>query len=289
MYPHPADPRIDAVASTCDGVADGWARRLRNDQPVHASHVAREEGPFYCAACHSEVILRQGTERVGHFAHEAPRQLSSGARESALHRACKQEIHAALAAEHPDGRWEVERTIPARAERGIAELRPDVSGRAHGWPVAIEVQASALGIASVLQRTRTYAQRGIHVLWIVPVPAQLADDAIRPRLHERYFHSMYLGRTYYWWPGLAGSVLPVHYASVTRRVPEAAWFRRGFGPVQVGGYEASYRAVKTPSCGPRLQIGRDFSPLRRRSFVPDNERKAVPACQLWFDGLAPWW
>lgn len=289
MYPDPADLRTDAIASACEGLTDGWARRLWSHQPVHASHVAREEGPFYCAACHAEVILRHGVERAAHFAHEAPRQGASGSEESVLHRTCKQEMHAALVAENPEGRWEVERTIPARPERGIAELRPDLSGRVRGWRVAIEVQASALGIASVLQRTKTYAQRGIHVLWVVPVPAQLPDDAIRPRQHERYFHSMYLGRTYYWWPGLAASVLPVHYASLARPVPAAEWFRRGFGPVQVGGYEAAYRVFKTPSCGPRLRISHDFAPLRRRSFVPDNERKAVPACQLWHDGLAPWW
>lgn len=279
-----------AAASACDGLADGWARKLANHQPVHAGLVTRDDGPFYCAACHSEVILRKGAERSGHFAHEpAARYPTSAGEESALHRACKQEIHAALAAELPDGRWEVERTLPARRDRDIAEARPDISGRVRGSPVAIEVQASALAIESILQRTRAYAQRRINVLWVVPLPEQLADDGIRPRLHERYFHSLYLGRTYYWWPGLAASVLPVHYGSSTRRIPSSEWYRRGLGPVQVGGYEQPYRAIKMPLCARRVRISEDFGPRARASFTPANERKAVPACHLWLDRLAPWW
>ncbi|MDB5856876.1 MAG: competence protein CoiA [Ramlibacter sp.] len=283
------NPQRDAAAPDCDGLVDGWARKLANDQPAHASAVTRDEGPFYCATCHAEVILRKGAERADHFAHEAPRHGYSGGVEGALHRACKQEIHTALAAENPDGRWEVERTIPARPGLGIAEARPDISGRVRGLPVAIEVQASALGIASILQRTRTYAQRLIHVLWIVPLREQLADDGIRPRLHERYFHSLYLGRTYYWWPGLAATVLPVHYGASTHRVPSSEWYRPGIGHVRVGGYDAAYRAIKTPYCGPRLQISQDFAPRRRGPFIPENECKAVPACDLWLDRLAPWW
>src|SRR5688572_11099998 len=77
-----------AAASGCDGLVDGWARRLANGQPVHAGAVTRDEGPFYCASCHAEVILRRGSERVDHFSHEASRSSPGGA-ESALHRACK--------------------------------------------------------------------------------------------------------------------------------------------------------------------------------------------------------
>lgn len=155
--------------------------------------------------------------------------------------------------------------------------------------MAVEVQASALNIAAILLRTEAYAQRGISVLWIIPASEPLAADAIRPRLHERYFHSMYLGRTYYWWPGLGASVVPVHYGPSTFHVPQSTWFQPGAGQRKVGGYEAAYRAIKTPVCAPRLKIGSDFGPRRRNPFTPANERKAVPACQLWIDRLSPWW
>src|SRR5947209_3116087 len=135
MLPYPSEPYRDAASSNCDGLADGWARRLANNQPVRAGAASKSDGPFYCAACHGEVVLRQGAERADHFAHEAADRSAPGALEGALHRACKEEILAALAARHPEGRWEVERTIPARPDRGIAELRPDISGRVRGLPV----------------------------------------------------------------------------------------------------------------------------------------------------------
>jgi competence protein CoiA len=282
-------PESETPTTACDGLADGWARRLANHQPVHATGVAREEGPFYCAECHAEVALRQGAHRTPHFAHRSPVAVSTGGEEGTLHRLCKGELHAALAAAHPEGGWEVERTIPARPQRGIAELRPDVSGRVRGLPLAIEIQASALDIAAIVQRTGTYAARRIPVLWLVPLHEQPPDDALRPRLHERYLHSLYLGRTYYWWPGLGSSVVPIHYGACTQRVPRSQWYRHGLGPVQAGGYERAYRSLKTPLCGPRLQIDRDFVPRPRDAFVPANERKAVPACLLWLDRLARWW
>jgi competence protein CoiA len=281
--------RPDPDSAGCDGLADGWARRLSNNEPVHASQATLAEGPFYCAECHAEVTFRRGAERAGHFAHKAVRSSHPSSAESELHRACKQEIRAKLAAELPDGRWEVERTIAAAADRNIAEVRPDVSGRVRGIALAIEVQASALSTEAIVQRTRAYAQRRIPVLWVVPIPEQLESDGLHPRLYERYFHSLYLGRTYYWWPGMGASVLPVHYGSVSRQVPQASWYRPGGARVQVGGYQTTYRALKTPLCAPRLQISQDFSSRWRRPFTPENQRKAVPACQLWLDRLTPWW
>lgn len=264
-------------AWACQGLAEGWARRLSNHQPVHASQVARGDGPFYCAECHAEVVLRQGIERAGHFAHEAAGTRSSPRNETALHLACKQEVHAALARENPHGRWEVERRIPANRERNVPEVRPDISGRIRNTPLAIEVQASALGVAEILQRTRVYGRRGIAVLWIVPLCEQLADDGIRPRLHERHLHGMYLGRTYYWWPGRGAAVLPVHYGVATRLVPSSEWFRPGWGHVRSGGYDSAYRSIKTPWCGPWLRISEDFAPCQRGP------------CHLWLDCLDPWW
>jgi competence protein CoiA len=145
----------------------------------------------------------------------------------------------------------------------VPDLRPDASGRVRGQPLAIEVQASALGVDAILQRTQAYTRRKVAILWVLPRNEPPPGDALATRLHERYLHSMYLGRVYYWWPGLGGTVLPVHFGPATRDMP--------------GGYEAAYRAIRTPWCAPRLDIGQDFQPFRR------------PAGQLWVDRLKPWW
>lgn len=284
----PATVKSGAAADCC-GLADGWARRLSNNEPVHASQVETSDGPFYCAECHQEVALREGADRAAHFAHRSARVAHRSSSEGALHRACKQELCASLALEFPDGNWGLERTIPARADPDIGEARPDVSGRVRGVALAIEVQASALAIDDVVHRTRSYAKRRIPVLWVVPVPEQLTSDALRPLLYERYLHSLYMGRTYYWWPGLGASVLPVHYGTIQREVSKASWYRPGGARVEVGGYQTFYRTLKMPVCGSRVRIGEDFSSRWRRSFVPEDARKAVPACQIWLDRLVPWW
>lgn len=273
----------------CYGLIGGWARQCRTHQPVEAGCVTKADGPFYCGTCFSDALVKKCDEKVDHFAHVAPLSPAVGGTESELHLSCKEEICAALAQGHPEGKWAVERPIPANEKRRIREVRPDVSGRLRNWRVAVEVQASALSITAILKRTLTYSRRGIHMLWVIPLHQELTEAQFRPRLYERYFHSLYLGRTYYWWPGLGCSVLPVHYDTARRHIPYADWYESGGEHVEVGGYDVDYKAIKKPLRGPLLNIGDHFAPLRRNAFTPENERKAVPECDLWFDHMEPWW
>ncbi|MDB5957514.1 competence protein CoiA family protein [Ramlibacter sp.] len=281
--------RREAEEFGCYGLVGGAARQLRTHNWVRACEVTKQDGPFYCGRCYSDAIVRKCDEKVDHFAHEAPRTAAIGAKEGELHLACKRQICAELAAGSPDGSWEAERTIPANAKRGIREVRPDISGRLRNGRVAVEVQASALSITSILKRTLTYTQRRIPVLWVVPLHAELPDAQFRPRLYERYFQSIYFGRTYYWWPGLGASVMPVHYGIAKRHIPYAEWYEQGGEHIEVGGYEVDYKAIKRPVFGPLLKIDNHFAPHRRDAFTPENERKAVPECDLWFDHMEPWW
>lgn len=155
--------------------------------------------------------------------------------------------------------------------------------------VVVEVQASALSITAILKRTLTYSRRGINMLWVVPLHAELTGAQFRPRLYERYFHSIYFGRTYYWWPGRGATVLPVHYGVARRHIPYAEWYEQGGEHVEVGGYEVDYKAIKKPLFGVELEIGRHFTAHKRGTFTPENERKAVPECHLWWDHMEPWW
>jgi competence protein CoiA len=269
----------------CGGLLGGFARSLRTRESLHAEDVYKRDGPFYCASCHSDVVC---VEKRDHFAHIAPLTPASGAFESELHRDCKQEICAALQALHPHGKWEVERPIRESKAQKIAAVKPDISGRIGGVPIAIEVQASALSISGIIKRTRTYSQRGISMLWIVPLRTELDAEPFRPRLFERYFHSIYFGRTFYWWRGLGAQVQPVHYGPATRHIPPSEWYEDG-QLMTAGDYEAQYKVIKTPSFGPPLDISRSFFSEDRGEFTPDNERKAVPSCTIWRDSTQPWW
>lgn len=253
-----------AQVSGCLGLVDGWARRLHTHEPVHARAATPQRGPFYCPECHAEVALRHCTERADHFVHRAARGGNPHGGEGALHARCKEEICAALASRQPQGHWQAER--PLRARAGIGEVRPDISGRVGGVPLAIEVQASALPVSALLQRTVNHAQRRIAVLWIVPRAEPMQPDAFQPALYERYLHSLYFGRTYYWWPGMGAQLRPIHY-----------------------GHEAHYKTVKQPQAGRLVDIAADFRAVGRPAFAPGNDRKAVPACTVWLDRLQCWW
>lgn len=281
----------EAEVHGCHGLVEGRAKRLRTRQDIGAHEATRADGPFVCGLCFSEVVVRKCVEKRDHFAHAAPRPLVVHAGESALHKVCKAEIRAAMASAQPDGRWEIERGIPARADEGLPAVVPDVSGRVGRHRLAIEVQASALDIATIVERTEAYARRGIHMLWVLPLAEPMSDEPFRPRLHERYVHSMAFGRAYYWWPSLGRCVVPIHFGAARHHVEASRWHERGGERIEAGGYQATYRAIKQPMAAPppAVDIAVDFAPVWRASFTPANERKAVPGCRLWLDGRRPWW
>ena len=269
-------------AASCTGLAGGWALKAQEQQPVYAYQASPSDGPFVCPTCRGEAILRKGITRVDHFAHDAPRQASPSP-ETALHRRCKQQVCAALAAAIPQGRWAIERPIPSRPELRIPLLRPDLSGRVGDCRVAVEVQASSLHLDTIAGRTLAYARRGIHVVWVVPLAEEPIEPLTRPRLYERCFQDMFGGRTYYWWPGLGASVLPVHYGVAHREIPASEWHAPGGARRRAGGFEVPYRAIKQAHFGPLLRIDRDFEPLARAA--PGGRQQ----WRLWVDRAAPWW
>lgn len=283
----------EAAEFGCSGLVAGWANRMRDHRAVHASTVTRGDGPFYCAECYCDAIVRKCDEKRDHFAHEAPLTPAVGALESDLHRDCKDELLAALLDEQPHGNWAKERDLPEgrRGKLVLPRVRPDLSGRVGGRAVVIEVQASALSISKIVKRTVAHATWGSCMLWIVPLRGALDVRRLplfRPRLYERYFHSMYFGRTYYWWPGLGANVLPVHYGPAVREIPVSEWYEEGGAYMTAGGYWKQYKVIRSPQPASTLSITR-FRLHQRDPFVPENARKALPAGRLWFDGLERWW
>ncbi len=281
----------DAVEFGCHGLVAGWARRFADHRVVSAVQISKREGPFFCPVCYSDAIVRKCIEKRDHFAHEAPLSPAVGGLESQLHKGCKEEIFSSLQALQPDGNWAMERVLQPKkkGKLQIPEVRPDISGRINGNPVVIEVQASALSISQIIKRTTAYANWGISMLWVVPLKTPLGEGGFRPRLYERYFHTMYFGRTYYWWPGLGAQIKPVHYGIKMRHIPYSEWYEQGGELASVGGYNKAYRAIKSPEISQAVCISAGCSPITCDPFTPKNKKKTVPKCQLWFDGKQPWW
>lgn len=278
----------EATEVGCAGLVGGTALNLYTHREHAAGSSFKMDGPFYCAICKSDAILHKCTEKIDHFSHIARLSPVLGPLESALHQNCKNEICTALAERHPDGKWAVERQIRANLEHNIPELRPDISGRISQHRVAIEVQASALTPTKIINRSQAYARRGIALLWLVPLHEPLGLEPIRPRLFERYIHSIYYGRIYYWWPGRRHSLLPVHFGPASRHVEFRVWLEDG-EEQERGGYDAEYKIIKTPLRGPELLIDDDFEVRLRTEFSPENERKTVPECRIWMDKVREWW
>lgn len=187
-----------------------------SDETVMAWEVTREDGPFFCPECEEEVILKQGSIVLPHFAHYPEASCSYGTGESEQHRRAKYEIYEALKA-HPDVSY-------LKVERYLREVRPDVSFLCQGkWRVAIEMQISAISPEEIAHRTRWYAAKNIWVLWITPYHNNLSSfTPYNTRVWERYLHALYFGRVYYWLSGI--QVLPVHFEPYVQEGGTLEWY-----------------------------------------------------------------
>lgn len=273
----------------CYGLVEGVANNLNTHQSCYANEVTKKDGPFYCPECFSDAVIRKCTVKRDHFAHKTRLSPIIGKWESELHKKCKDEICQELSTLFPEGNWCTERPIPANEKHKIPLLIPDISGRINGVPIAIEIQTSALTIPKLVKKTVAYSKRKISVLWLVPLREELGELPFRPRLYERYLHSMYFGRTYYWFPGNGIKLNPVHYSPAKRFIEYSEWFDENGDHQEAGNYEKFYKIIKHPKYGPTVNIAEHFSHNLRKEFIPKNERLLVPECTLWMDGLDPWW
>lgn len=281
--------RREASEVGCFGLIHGKARHLYTHQWFNASECEKKDGPFYCPECVSDAIVRKCKKKRHHFAHRARLTPVIGPNEGDLHKACKKELLDLLVQRFPFGNWEAERRIPENERKQTPALRPDISGRISGVPIAIEVQASTLTVTKIVSRAKHYSKWGISLLWLVPLSEPLGELPFRPRLYERYLHSLYYGRTYYWWAGQGLIVKPVHYGQQIRHVEFREWYDDSGYSHQGGGYDKPYKIVKKPIYGRDINLADDFVSESRQPFCPDNERRSIPECRIWRDGMPTWW
>lgn len=269
-----------------------WANMLKNHKRIHASEAIKTDGPFYCPETHEELVVRKCIEKIDHFAYKS-RLSPTANKESNLHFDCKTEICNALKEVFPDGKWEVERPILENKEKGLKKVIPDISGRfgtTKDPAVIVEVQASTLSIKTILTRTEEYTKRNANILWILPLEEDLGTKLFRPRLFERYLHSMYYGRVYYWQRGNGTLLQPVHYGTAEKYIELNTWYEEGGEERCEGDYYKSYKRLKKPIYESKIDILKDFEFHLRPPFeVEDNEQKNVPECRIFKDKLQIWW
>ena len=273
----------------CDGLIGRTAYNLKTQVKFHASSCEKEDGPFFCKKCMSDVILKKCCEKVDHFAHKAPLTPAISKGESDLHYQCKNEICDELIKIFPNGKWETERDIKPNEKRETGLFTPDVSGEINGQRVGIEIQISAYTIKKFIEKLETYAKWNLPVIWIVPLKKELKNSVFRPRLYERYFHSLYGERLYYWWQGQGITLKPVHFGEQKRFIKSSEWREAGGILKTVGGFDKAYLNIKAPIYGRDVALDKDFISILHKEYLPENERLKIPSCHIWKDTLTKWW
>lgn len=282
----------DYQISRCYGLSEHEAVKFDNNKLVYASNVNKEDGPFYCKVCLSDVVVRKCSEKIDHFAHKARQSPLIRQKDKGLHNKCRDEILEYLKSNFPEGKWAAERDIPANKEKDFKKVIPDISGRIGNVPVAIEVQLSPYTIKRIADKVIEYQKRNpkVAVLYIVPLYEDLGNEPFRPRLFEKYLHSMYYGRAYYWTPNSGTKLFPIHYSPAKRWIEESIWFDIDLQEERrEGGFWLTYKTLKTPNYGSPIDITKDFILKTRDAFEPKNVRKAIPECTIYKDNLKEWW
>jgi competence protein CoiA len=229
------------------------AKRKSDGAIVEAYFSQKTHGPFSCRDCGDEVILKSGRNRVNHFAHVNPIACKFALGESDTHRQCKIEIFRALQKE-PN-------VTELALELPLGLVRPDVSAKINGVPVAIEVQISSLSNETIQQRTIEYARLGIYVLWLLQWTPKLDERRYTPRQWEKWIHASYYGRVYYWLQG--ATVVPYNFEPYYKTVPKTSWYAEGGKKMTAGGYSKRLKSYRTPVRGKPLNIAKDFIPKDR--------------------------
>ncbi|NIJ46645.1 competence protein CoiA [Wenyingzhuangia heitensis] len=265
------------------------ALRVSDNKRVWAEDVTKNDGPFYCDETLEELIVRKCFEKVDHFAYKSRRSPIS-TKESKLHKKCKKEIVEILQRTFPDGKWEEERkTFLEDKEKGYKRVVPDLSGKIDNKGVIIEIQKSTLSVNKILHRTEQYNKRGAYIIWIIPLTTELGDKNFRPRLFERFLHTMYYGRVYYWYENNGTKLIPVHFEKAERWIEESVWYNEYAEEQVTGGYFKPFLKVKKPLYGEPVDLTKRFKFEDREEFELENEKLSAPKSKIYMDRNKKWW
>jgi competence protein CoiA len=227
---------------------------------IHCKDAQKSDGLFTCPACGSETILKKGTIKAPHFAHKPPTSCEYGKGESEEHRRAKQSIYDALQ-ERPG-------VDSLELEKYFGRVIADVFFVVNQKQIAIEVQVSKLDLKRIAQRTLEYTRLGVYVLWLPIFSEPLEEPFYAPKIWEKWLHTVYFGKVYYWVEGL--KVCPISYKAIKEYV--------GMNAYGGGGYTRTFKRDKELNREPILDILDDFRPTSRTAWSGGG--LSVPDCKI---------
>lgn len=250
---------------------------INTNRVVSANRVTKDDGPFKCKNCGMEMVVRKCSNKRDHFAHKA-KLTDVGYKDHSLHDQCKCELFAELCKIPTKGKWGKEILIPAKGN--VPALKPDICGRLYEKPIAIEIQKSSYTPKFIMDKTRYYSERNIYVLWIIPLKNPIQNTEFRPRLYEKFLHTMYFGHVFYWYEGLGSKLLSVKYESVTRYIEDFEFYSED-GELQTGGgYNKFLKNIKMPLMK-EVDIALDFITYERMENVhPKYKELSIDSCKI---------
>jgi competence protein CoiA len=253
------------------------AIRSSDGKSVRASEADNSGNTFYCPVCDSLVVPSKDEAGMDYFIHAVPGVCSYGLGETKIHRRCKAEIYSAL--------LRSPHVSDVKLERYLKEVRPDISARINGVPVAIEVQISNIPVDTVIHRTKIYERMGIHLLWLAQWTPDLNRERYSPRPWERWVHTAYFGRVYYW---LEGSlVMPYHFEPSHIYVEKHSWQKQNGRKKVAGGYSRRSKRYIRPVRGDVLDLLKDFDARKRDWWSGGNI--IIPPARLYCHSGPRFW
>ncbi|MBD1395126.1 hypothetical protein IDJ76_18625 [Mucilaginibacter sp. ZB1P21] len=284
--------KTEAYDSRCLGLVGGVAFVQGFKKTASADYVRKIDGPFYCRKCLSEAVVRKCSDKEDHFAHKARLSPAGRRGNTDFHHQVRDELCAILKAQYPDGAWRTE--VPMSSAGDDNDLRADIAGyfgpRIKGVaPVAVEVQCSPYSPAYLRKKTAAYAERGVNVLWIVPLTAELGDEPFRPRRYELFLHTMYLGYVFYYEPGSQGLLTPVHYSPAYRYIDPKTFFDTEANEISTGDYWFKYKTLKNPRYTDQLPITDLVAKTLNAWVNPNNNKLNIPQRKIMGVTQAKWW
>jgi competence protein CoiA len=287
-----------------------------NNERCLSAETEKNNAPFHCPECGSEVILKKGTQKVHHYAHKPPTSCVHGKGEGELHYRVKLEIYQALK-NHPNcEKCEIERRLEPNSKKGWSGLRPDISLKIRETHVAIEIQDSQIDEQEILKRMKSYEARNIYLVWVFPQnePNKIERNwteiqgknklICSPTSWQQLIHKLCFGRVYYWQHG--AFVKPVHFNKYSYWIhsgnwvediglEDTYWGQENVDDANYGGYNKTHKGKKiarTPKFKDSeedilLHLADSF--VKRDKLESEFHGASYPSAKVWIDNLPTWW
>jgi hypothetical protein len=133
---------------------------------------AQRGAEFSCPNCNDIVILKRGRIKIAHFAHKPPYSCSWASGETVQHQQAKRKFAEALNARGVNA--DVEVYVPSLPG---PDRRADVLAKNQkGTKVAVELQHTNISLEEIAERTQSYIDADIGVVWISLIDGEIIEN-----------------------------------------------------------------------------------------------------------------